>query len=214
MISHFLVTPSTNPQSHDTPLPGYPPPHPIPYLPFSLPVAWWECSPTHPHSPAPPLHHRPTLGYQTFPGQRASPPIAVGQGHLLLHVYLEPCIPLGTLLGWWSSLWENWVVRPAYVVLPMGWQSPSAPPGLLPVPLSGSLKSVWWLAPSICICIGQLVARPSQKLPYLVPIHKCLLTIATVLGLVSTDMIYPQVEPFPGWSFLQSLFHFLSLFFL
>jgi hypothetical protein len=25
-------------------------------------------------------------------------------------MYLEPWISLGTVLGWWSSLWENWVV--------------------------------------------------------------------------------------------------------
>ena len=32
--------------------------------------------------------------------------------------------------------------------------------------------------------------------------------MAKVLGLVSADTIYPQLGPFPGWSFLQSLFHF------
>jgi hypothetical protein len=37
--------------------------------------------------------------------------------------YLESKIPLGPLLGWWSRLWEKWVVRPAYVVLPMGCNS-------------------------------------------------------------------------------------------
>jgi hypothetical protein len=39
-------------------------------------------------------------------------------------MHLEPKIPLGTFLGWLSSLWGNWVVRLAYVVLPMGLQSP------------------------------------------------------------------------------------------
>jgi hypothetical protein len=38
------------------------------------------------------------------------PPIDVRQIHPLLHMYLEswilPCIHL----GWWSSLWEPWVV--------------------------------------------------------------------------------------------------------
>ena len=53
---------------------------------------------------------------------RASPPIAVRQGHPLLPVYLEPWIPPCTLLGPWSSLWEHWVVWPVNGVLPMGLQ--------------------------------------------------------------------------------------------
>jgi hypothetical protein len=65
---------------------------------------------------------------------RASPPIAVRQGHPLLHMYLEPWLPPCTLLGWWSSPGEHWVIWPADVVLSMGLQSPFAPPVLLPVP--------------------------------------------------------------------------------
>ena len=99
-----------------------------------------------------------------------------------MRMYLEQKIPLGTLLGWWSSLWENWVVRPAYVVLPVRLQSPSAPPVLLPAPPPGSLSSVWWLAPSICICIGQLLAEPSKEQPHRVPDSKRLLAKVTVSG--------------------------------
>ena len=36
----------------------------------------------------------PYAGYQTSPGSRDSPPIAVRQGHPLLHMYLEPWIPV------------------------------------------------------------------------------------------------------------------------
>lgn len=80
------------------------------------------------------LQHPPTLGCQ------ASPLIAVKLGHPLLPIYLEPWIPLGILLAWWSSLWEKWVVRSAYVVLPMGLQFFSTPLVLLPAPPPGSLS--------------------------------------------------------------------------
>ena len=106
--------------------------------PFSLDES---APPTHPHSPAPPLQHPPTLGYKTSLGPMASPPNDVGQGHPVLHLCLEPKILLGTLLGWWSGLWENWVLRPAFVGLPMELQSPSAPPVLLPALPPGSLSS-------------------------------------------------------------------------
>jgi hypothetical protein len=112
------------------------------------------------------------------------------------NMYLEPCNPPGTFAGWWFRLWENWVVRPAFVVLLMGLQFPYTTPVLLPASPTGSLNSVWWLAPSICICIGQLLAGHPQELLLLVPVCKHLLTTTTMLGLVSANMMYPQVGPF------------------
>ena len=47
------------------------------------------------------------------------------------------------------------------------------------------------LDPSICLCFCQLLVGPPQELLHLVPDHEHLLTIATVLGLVSADMMYP-----------------------
>jgi hypothetical protein len=93
---------------------------------------WSAPPPTHTHPPTAPasLYSKASNLHVT----RASPPIAVRQGHPLLHMYLEPWVSPGTLLGWWSRPWENCVVRPAYVVLPMGLQSPSAPPVLPPAP--------------------------------------------------------------------------------
>jgi hypothetical protein len=189
MISHFPVTfPQTLP-SH------------ICLLPLPLPL--WESSPTYSL-----FQHPPLLGHQTSTGPRASPPIAVREGHPLLYMYLEPWIPPCALLGWWSSLWEHWVVWPANVVLPMGLQSPSAPPALKPAPPPGYLISVWWLAPSIHICIGYLLAGPPKEQPHQVPVCKCLLITATVLGLVSVDRMEPQVGQSPdGPSFsLCSIF--------
>ena len=122
-------------------------------------------------------------------------------------MYLEPWIPPGTLLGWWCILLENWVVRPAYVVLPIWLQSPSAPPVFLPASPPGSLSSVRWLTPCIHICIGQLLALSPQGLTHFVPACECLLTMTTILGLLSVDMMYPQVGLFlDGPSF--KLLHF------
>lgn len=123
---------------------------------FTLPFACGWSTTTHilrPHRSSIPS----VLGHQASPWPRASPSGPVRQGYHLLHMYLEPWIPSGTLLGSLSRLWENWVVRLAYVILPMGFQSLSAPSVLLPAPLQGSLSSVWWLDPSIHNCIGQLM---------------------------------------------------------
>jgi hypothetical protein len=54
-------------------------------------------------------------------------PLVSGKTILCYIHYLEPWIPPGTLLVWWSRFWENRVVWQAYVVLPMG----KSPPPLL-----------------------------------------------------------------------------------
>jgi hypothetical protein len=128
MIAHFLVTPPQTP-SHICP----------PHFPFTS----MRVLPIHPPSPTLPLQHPPMLGHQISTRSRASSPIDVRQGHLL-YMYLEPWIPLCTLLGWWSRPWEHWMIQPADVVLPMGLQSPSTPLVLPPAPPPGSPSSVWW----------------------------------------------------------------------
>ena len=117
MISHFEFTPPQNP-------------YPTPSL-SSLTFASMRV-----------LHPLSCPRVSNLHRTRASPPIAVRQGHPLLHMYLEPWLPPCTLLGWWSSPWEHWVIWPADVVLPMGLQTPSTPPVLLPAPPPGSLSSV------------------------------------------------------------------------
>ena len=77
-----------------------------------------------------------------------------------------------------------------------------------------SLNLVWCLAPNIYICICQLLGEPPKEYPHQVPVSKCLLAIATVLGLLSADKMGFPGGAVPGQSFLQSLLHFLSLFFL
>jgi hypothetical protein len=173
--------------------PPFPVTQPHPHLPFPpSPLFLWG-SPL-PPTPVPPLQHPPTLGHQTSTGPRTSPPIDVRHGNPLLPMCLEPWSPPCTLLGWWSSPWEHWVVRPGYVVLPMQSRSPSAPPVLLPAPTPRSTISVWCLAPSICICIGQVLAEPSSKQPHQCPVSKHLLERATVSGF---DVC--RQDGFPKW---------------
>ena len=82
MLSSFLVSPLKTPSPIPPPLFTNPP------TSASLP------------------RHSPTLGHRTFTGPRASPPNDVQQGHLLLHMQLEPQVPPCVLFGWWFSPWE------------------------------------------------------------------------------------------------------------
>lgn len=111
---HFLVTSLLSPTHSSSVFP-------------LLPIACMRVLPTHPHFPVPLVQHPPILRHQTSQGTRPYPPVAARQGHLLLHMCKVPWIPLSTLLGQWSSFWENWVARPAYVALPMGLLSPDTP---------------------------------------------------------------------------------------
>ena len=99
MISHFLVTPSTNHPSHDIPLPGYPSTTLHPSYALPLHFAYMRVLP-HPPTLSHQIQNPPTLCHQTSPGPRVSSPIAVSLGHPLLHIYLEPWFAIGTLLGW------------------------------------------------------------------------------------------------------------------
>jgi hypothetical protein len=73
----------------------------------------------------------PTLRHRAFIRPRASPFIAVPQGHPLLCMWLKPLSPsLVVLFGWWFSpwaLWWYWLVH--IVVPPMGLQTTSSPLG-------------------------------------------------------------------------------------
>jgi hypothetical protein len=197
MISQFLVTPLQYP-------------HPTSAFPSSHCHCEGAHSVTHPPSPTPPLQYPPTLGHQTSTRPRASSPIDVKQGHPLIHMYLEPWISPCTLLDWWSSSWEHWVIWPAKIVLPVGFQPPSAPPVLSQSPPPGSPSSVWWLGPSIYICIGQLLAEASKEHQYQVPVSNCFLATETVSAdRMDSQMVLPSVSaPFfcPCVSFRQEHF--------
>jgi len=179
-------------------------PHPLP-----IPLLLWGCSPT--HTPTSTPWHSPTLGIKQ--------PRAKGfSSHWCptrLHMQLEPWIPPCVLFVWWSSPWEFWgfwLVN--IVVLPIGLQTPSATSVLsLTTPL-GTQFLVQWLAASIHLCICQALAEPLRRQLYQAPVsmHFLASTIVTGFG----DCLW---DGSPGgavseWSFFQSLFHSLSLYFL
>jgi hypothetical protein len=84
-----------------------------------------------------------TLGHRTFTRPRASPLIDVPQVHPLLHMRLEPWVPLCVLFCWWFSPWELWVYWLFDIVVPpMGMQTPSALWVLSLAPSLGTLCSV------------------------------------------------------------------------
>jgi hypothetical protein len=94
----------------------------------------------------------------------ASPPIDNQLGYPLLHMQLEPWVPLCVFFGWWFSPWKLWGYWLVYIVVPpMGLQTPSAPWVLSLAPPLGTLCSVQWLAESIHLCIRQALVEPLRR---------------------------------------------------
>ena len=132
----------------------------------------WGCSPTHPHlttlallySGSSSLHRTKGLSFHWC-----------HTGHPLLHMQLEPSVPLCVLFGWWFCPWMSgesgfWFID--IVVLPMGLQTPSSPSVLSLTPPLGSPCSFQWLAVSINICIYQSRVQPLRRLLYQAPVRK------------------------------------------
>jgi hypothetical protein len=90
--------------------------------------------PLPPPCPGIPLH---CCIHRAFTGPRASSPTDARQGHPLLHIWLKSWIPPRLLFGWWFKPWELWLVD--VVVLPLGFQTPSAPSVLSLTPPLGTL---------------------------------------------------------------------------
>jgi hypothetical protein len=156
MIFHFLVT--------------HPPiPHPTSVLP--LPFAYMRVLPNPPTLSRPTAPAWPYSGASNLPGTKHLPSCCY-QARPSSATYVSGAMdPSRYTLCWWSRLWQNWEVMPAHIILPIGLQPPSAPPALLPASQPGSLSLVWWLAQSICVCIGQLLAGPPKEHPHLVPVR-------------------------------------------
>ena len=80
--------------------------------------------PLSPCSPTIPLW-LPSLGIPLH-RVKASPPIDEQQSHHLLHMQLEPWVPLYS--SWWCSFWELWGYWLVHIAVPsMGLQTMSAP---------------------------------------------------------------------------------------
>ena len=108
----------------------------------------------------------------------------------------------------WFSPWELlevWLVD--IIVLTMRLQTPSAPLVLALTPLLGSLCSVQWLAASIHICIGQVLAEPLKRQLYQAPVSKYFLASAIVSGFGGCRWDGSLRGAVSGWPFFQSLLH-------
>ena len=106
--------------------------------------------------------HSPTLGHWAFTGPRASSHIDDQQVHPLLHMQLEPWIPLCVLFGLCSSPWELWGVWMVDIILPMDMKTPPVPSVLpLTTPL-GAQCLVKCLATSICFVLVRLQQSLSE----------------------------------------------------
>ena len=181
-------------------------PHPQPCIYEGTPYL-----PLLPHCPSIPL----CWGIKLSQDQWPLLPLMPDKASMLLYMQLEPWVPPCVLFGWWFSPWELRGVRLAdIVVLPMGLQTPLVPSVLSLTPPSVSFCSVWWLATTICICIGQALAEALRRHPYQAPVSKYFLASAIVTefgGCIWDGSLGGAVS---RWPFLQSLLHSLSLYFL
>jgi hypothetical protein len=91
---------------------------------------------------------------------------------------------------------------------------PSAPSVLHLSPTLGTLCSVWWLAESLHICIGQDLAESLRRQLYQAPVSKHFLASAIVSGFGVCMWDGSPGGAVSGWPFFQSLLHSLSLYFL
>jgi hypothetical protein len=121
MTSHSLVTPP--PTLHINP------PAPIPFA----------CIRVLPHLPT--LSHPTTLVSLSCcgikPPQDKGLPLPLLSGKAILcyiYIWSHGSLQVHSLVGWWSRLWEKWVVKPIYVVLPWGCKPPcsSSPTAISP----------------------------------------------------------------------------------
>ena len=79
-------------------------------IPSFLPLLLWGPSPTLLPTPTSPPLNSPTLGHRTFTRPMASPLTDAWQGHLLLHMWLEPQRkknPHDHFITCWRVIWQN-----------------------------------------------------------------------------------------------------------
>jgi hypothetical protein len=130
MITHFPVTgyPSTNALSHICPSP---------------PLCLYESTPPSIHTLLPYDSSIP-LNWDIKRPQNQGPPLTLlsGKGILCyISIWSQGSLQVHSFVGGPNFGRTGWIGKP-YVVLPMGLQSSSFPPVLLPAPPPGSLNSV------------------------------------------------------------------------
>ena len=114
-----------------------------------------------------------------------------------------PC----TLLGWWSRLWEHWVVQTADVVLPMGLQSPLR---------LQSFRQLTHVVPELNLMDGSkhphllwsVAGRTSQGAATPGSCQQVPLDHSNSVRFGVCRQDGSPSEAIPGWSFLQFLLHF------
>jgi len=172
--------------------------------------------PTHPFLP-----HCPSipLPWGIEPSQDQGPPLPLMPDNAILcylcwkHGSLHMYSLVGGLVpGSSGGVGGIWLVD--IVVLPLGLQMPSAPLVLSLTSPLGTLWSIQWLASSIHIYICQALAELLGRQLYQVPVSKHFLALAIVSGFGVYIWDGPPGRAVFGWSFLHSLLHKLSLYFL
>jgi hypothetical protein len=129
-----------------------------------------------------------------------------GQHCELLHVYSLVSGPVPRSSG---GIWPVDTVAPS-----MGLQIPSVPLVPSPTPLSGPLSSVQWLDLSFLLCLYQTLAEPLRRQPYQASISKHFLASTIMSGFDGCIWDGIPGGAVSGWSFIQSLIHTLSPYFL
>ena len=136
---------------------GVPAPHSFTSPHFHIPF-YWSIVPSQDKGPLLPLMHKKAILCYIFVGS-----------HRSLNVYsLVDGLFHGSTGGSASLHCSMWL------------QSPSVPPVLLPAHPPRALSRVWWLALSIHICIGLVLAKPPREQSHQVPLSKHQLATATV----------------------------------
>ena len=100
------------------------------------------------------------------------------------------------------------------VVLPIGLQTLSAPSVLSLTPPSKTLCSVQWLAANILLCTCKALKEPLRRQLYQDAFRKHFLASTIVSGFGDSIWNGSPTGAISGWSFLHSLFHTLSPYFL
>jgi hypothetical protein len=96
----------------------YPLPHPMPVLPPQL--CLYESAPPSIHTLLPHCSSIPMFWGIKPPRNQGPPPLLLSGEAILCYIRIWSHGSTQVYLGCWSRLWENRIVRPAYVVLPRG----------------------------------------------------------------------------------------------
>jgi hypothetical protein len=125
---------------------------------------------------------------------------------------------MGVLPTHLSSFSLHWGIKPSQdhgPPFPLMPNKAHSPPSVLPLtPPLKSLCSVWWLAVSMCTCLGQGLTEPLRRQLYQAPVSKHFVASAIVSGFGVCMWDGSSGGKVSGWPFLQSLLHSLSLYFL